>query len=97
MRAKKKFYKLAFEIVSNPSKFIRKTSTYHVKRYESGIDDYGDIVNWASRQLEAAKSAKYLAKNSGISVRVWFKYEAEILEMLMHKYAITDKSDVNEQ
>ena len=31
--------------------FVRKLSDEDIEAYESGEDEYGDIVDWAERQL----------------------------------------------
>ena len=46
-----KFRSLANFILDNEELFVRKLSDEDIEAYESGEDEYGDIVDWADRQL----------------------------------------------
>lgn len=80
------FLELAEEIQDNPSGYVRKLSRKDIKAYDEGDDEFGDIVNWAERQLEAASNVEELL--GGETREDWFEAEYNILLELSELYEV---------
>lgn len=78
------FTALAEEIQDNPSGYVRKLSRKDIKAYDEGDDEFGDIVNWAERQLESASNVEELL--GGETREDWFEAEYNILLELSELY-----------
>lgn len=88
------FKALASWIIDNPTRFRRKLTRKDIKAYESGDDEYGDIVNWAERQLEASEDAFEICEESGEVLAEWYEEEVAVLEGLIDAYLMEDEYDI---
>lgn len=77
------FKALAKFVLDNKELFNRKTSDKEIQAYEDGDDEYGDIVFWAERQLEAADDAYDICEESGEVPSEWFEEEVAVLRRLI--------------
>lgn len=83
-----RFFELANEISANPDWFKRKLSKKDLRAYDNGDDPFGDIVNWAERQLEMCEDVDDLIEDSNETRDEWFGYELYVLEMLVKENRI---------
>lgn len=72
-----KFRSLANFILDNEELFVRKLSDEDIEAYETGEDEYGDIVDWAERQL--AVDVEEIDED----VDEWYEEEYNILKVLL--------------
>lgn len=72
-----KFRSLANFIIDHEELFVRKLSDEDIEAYETGEDEYGDIVNWAERQLEVD------VEDTGEDVEEWYEEEYNLLKVLL--------------
>lgn len=81
------FLELARKVSNNPTNYVRKLSRKDIIAYEIGVDEFGDIVNWAERQLD---SARYVEEwlSDGESREDWFEAEYDLLLELSELFEI---------
>lgn len=72
-----KFTSLADFIIYHEELFVRKLSDEDIEAYDCGEDEYGDIVNWAERQLAVD------VEDTGEDVETWYEEEYNTLKTLV--------------
>lgn len=82
------FLELAEKVSNNPKNYVRKLSRKDIRAYENGDDEYGDVVNWAERQLDSARNVEELL--DGESREDWFEAEYDLLLELSEIYEVQD-------
>ena len=72
-----KFKSLANFIIDYQELFVRKLSDEHIDAYNSGEDEYGDVVDWAERQLSVD------VEDIDEDADVWYEEEYNLLWTLL--------------